>query len=325
MRRPNVLATILFAAVVMLVSSTAAVAPLALAMQIASYPALAQSTPADRFDVLGVKINMPLIDARKLLGSALAQPVTEECDSITAYQGGPTLRTRCVLHDGRPTVDRAPNMVSAVVIGEEGPGWFHMTEQVDLDLTGENGNEKVIFVSRGKRFPKGQEATIDKVVEGLKQKYGETTTSETRNQYGVLMKWYFDPQGQLIPGQTPHWRFECDAATKANNIDGSEPSSFGTALAHPTPREVIAPSTYIYLLAFSRAKPDAEQFQGCGFSIVAEVSATQNPQIASSFRIMMVDQSVFYDALVNRETYFNVALQAKQNSDAKKAKGDVKY
>src|SRR5580704_15030735 len=86
-------------------SSIAAFALLALGVTAVFCPAFAQSMPVDRFDVLGVKINTNLVDARRLLDLALAQPVTETCDSVAAYKDGPTLRTRCLLHDGRPTVE----------------------------------------------------------------------------------------------------------------------------------------------------------------------------------------------------------------------------
>jgi hypothetical protein len=288
--------------------SGAAVALLALGLSATSCPAFAQSTPVDRFDVLGVKINMPLVDARKALGSALAQPVTETCDSVAAYKDGPALRTRCLLHDGRPTVDQAPNTVTQMMTGGGGQGWFHMTEKVDLDLSGTNGAERVVFVSRGKAFPKGQEPTIDKVVEGLKQKYGETTSTEVRNQYGTLMTWIYDLQGQLIiREQTPRWLYQCDISSKANDMSAGQPgsTSWTTFNAPPTLKDVA---------------------QGCGFAVVAEVNSIYgNPQIAGSFTTMMVDQTALYNALVGRDKYLKAALQAKQDNDAKNAKGDVKY
>jgi hypothetical protein len=37
------------------------------------------------------------------------------------------------------------------------------------------------------------------------------------------------------------------------------------------------------------------------------------------------DQPVLFDALVERDKYFRAAIKAKQDSDAQKAKGEVKY
>jgi hypothetical protein len=279
----------------------AAVALLALGVPAASRPAFAQSTPTDRFDVLGVKMNMPLVDARKILGAALPQPITEACDSVAAYKDGPTLRTRCVLHDGRPTVEATPNTVTQMMTGGGGQGWFHMTEQVDLDLSGANENEKVVFISRGMKFPKGQESTVDKVVAGLKQKYGETTSSETQSDNGVLIKWIYDQQGQLLVEHTPLWRYDCDISGRVGGLDS------GNTISTPTVNwEGIA--------------------KGCGFAVVARVNSIYtNPQIAVAFIIVLTDQAVLFDALVERDKYLKAAFKAKQDSDAQKAKGEVKF
>lgn len=286
--------------------SIAAVALLALGVPAVFCPAFGQSMPVDRFDVLGIKINTTLVDARKLLDSALAPPVTETCDSVAAYKDGPTLRTRCLLHDGRPTVEQTPNTVTQMMTGGGGQGWFHMTEQVELDVAGINGSEKVVSVSRGKKFPKGQEVPLDKVVEGLKQKYGEATSYEVQSQYGVLMKWIYDQQGRLIKDKTPLWRYECDISSKVSGIDilGPGPGA-GNGLDPATINDVV---------------------QGCGFAVIAEVGAMyNNPQIAGAFKVLMVDQAVLYDALGQRNTYLKAAVKAKQDNDVKNAKGNVKY
>jgi hypothetical protein len=72
---------------------------------------------------------------------------------------------------------------------------------------------------------------------------------------------------------------------------------------------------------------DWQYYRDCGSFIVAEVDSIYgNPQIAGSFRIVMGgDQPVLFDALVERDKYFRAAIKAKQDSDAQKAKGEVKY
>ena len=281
--------------------SVVAVALLVLGALTALRPAFAQSMPVDRYDVLGVKINMPLVEARQLLGSALAQHVTEACDSMAAYKDGPTLLTHCLLHDGRPMVDPNP----AYHFGGAAPQqWFHRTEDVDLDLSGTNGSEKVVFVSRAKNFPKGQELTMDKVVDGLRQKYGETTSSEEKAQGGTVMKWIYDSKGQLMTKDSPLW-YRCSGF-----------NSFVAGVANP----------YTPFYRVASLSIDWQLSKACGFSLTAEVNSINgNPQIAGSFKITMGDQAALYDALAERDRYLKAALKAKQDSDAKKANGDVKY
>ncbi|MGA2076333.1 MAG: choice-of-anchor tandem repeat GloVer-containing protein [Terriglobia bacterium] len=268
-----------------------------------SHPAIAQATPLDRFDVLGVKINMPLVAARKVLGAALPQPVTETCNSMAAYKDGPALLTHCLLHDGRPMVD--PNPAYHFGGGAAPQQWFHRTEDVDLDLAGTNGSEQVVCVSRGMKFPKGQEATFDKVVAGLKQKYGETSSSEEGGQGKVVMKWIYDQRGRLITRDSALWN-RCGGMNSL--VDGSNGGY--------VPFERLAGPTV-----------DWQYYRDCGSFIVAEVDSIYgNPQIAGSFRIVMGgDQPVLFDALVERDKYFRAAIKAKQDSDAQKAKGEVKY
>jgi len=284
----------------------AAAALLALGVPVASRPAIAQSMPVDRFDVLGVKISMPLVDARKVLGAALPQPVTETCNAMAAYKDGPNLLTHCLLHDGRPTVDSTQVYHFGGNTGGAGPQqWFHRTEDVDLDLSGTNGSEKVVYVSRGVKFPKGQEATFDKVITGLKQKYGETSSSDEKSQGKLVLKWIHDQQGRLITPDSPLWS-RCGGMNSL--VDGSNAAWLPfDALAAPT--------------------VDWQYYQNCGFFIVAEVNSIYgNPQIAGSFKIVLGgDQPVLFNALVERDKYFKAAQQAKQDSDAQKAKGEVKF
>lgn len=180
---------------------------------------------------------------------------------------------------------------------------------MDLGLSGTNGSEKVVYVSRGKKFPKGQEATVDTVVNGLKQKYGETSSAEEKGPGKIVgssgyveMKWFYDQRGRLIAHDSPLWN-RCSAM----------PSLVGGLVP---PFDTLAPPNAAW-----------QYYQDCGSFIIAEVDSIYgNPQIAGSFRIMMCgDQTVLYDASVERDKYLKAALKAKQDSDAQKAKGNVKF
>jgi hypothetical protein len=281
-----------------------------------SHPASAQGKAAEYFDVLGIKLGMPIGEAQKILMEVYKDQYNEQFTTIHSANpvyadngppGSPSLRSRYRANNGTLVVvsknpdtlgammDRARQYDSGQLDRDEVSGeikrWQNLTDKIVLDLRGTTNAETVAVISRGTVFPQGHEPTLASLSADLKTKYGVDPSRESPDHFELV--WYYDTRNRLIKEGTPNWRNDCVNLTGLpQDLSRSDP-------ALPT-----------------GARED------CGFFIRAAMRADPaNPALVSYLNVNVVDNGLLFSTLKGREEYFaaiKADQQKKQIEDAQK-------
>ncbi|MGA0545268.1 hypothetical protein ACO2Q1_08340 [Brevundimonas sp. VNH65] len=142
------------------------------------------------------------------------------------------------------------------------------------------GQERVISASRRERYADGANPTMANVVAALTGKYGAPTADDDQGRRRVL-KWAYDPSGRRILETSPYF-FSCSAP--ANPDSGSN----------------LSPK--------------------CGVVVQAElVAGNDNPDLAESLSVGVIDQAGGYRLLSEVEQAFANQDQARRAAEVERA------
>lgn len=131
---------------------------------------------------------------------------------------------------------------------------------------GAPGEERVQHVAREEAYEEGRQPTVDSIVNALIAKYGPVTQRSQQSNGDHSLDWANDPFGRRITETSPLYN-QC--------------------------------STVAHLGAAMRFSPD------CGIAVAARVASVRdNPALASSLTVVVVDQAGTYDALQKTEQWF---------------------
>lgn len=244
-------------------------------------PPRADGRPVD--DLRGLRLGVPLETAIRF-GQC---PKGEQADSVMLEGDGPTLR--------RDQAGLKIRSFVRIATGTHKPRWGATDvlnydprtklETVDaqwsLYADGMPGQEKVYALWLVQPFAQGEQPTIASQVAALEGKYGKPSLTGDRGE----LFWLYGPDGKRLPEFDREKLRQC-----SNGI-----AIYGTQM---------------------NWRPD------CGLTIAAQVdTAYDNPQLAQSVQVAMIDAAAYYDYEVNRFPAERDALRAGQAGQANANKG----
>ena len=244
-------------------------------------PARATDAPVD--DLRGLRLGVTLATAIRFAQC----PKGEQADSVMLEDDGPTLRRDQAGLDIRSFV--------RIATGQHKQRWG-ATDVLDFDprnrletvdaqwslyADGMPGQEKVYAMWLAQPFAQGSQPTRASQLAALEGKYGKPSLTGDRGE----MFWLYGPDGRRLP------EFDREKLRECSN---------GIAIYGPQ----------------MNWRPD------CGLTIVAQVDAAyDNPQLAQSVQVAMIDAAAYYDYEVNRFPKERDALRAGQAGQAGANKG----
>lgn len=167
---------------------------------------------------------------------------------------------------------------------DEDPSFSRVDETVVLHLAGTPGQEKVIAVTRELNYPDGEEVAAETLGKDLIAKFGAEPDTSASFASSARLRWVFDGQGRRMSAANP------DLASCANAV--------GSGSGGPS-----------------------QLREGCRLTVNAWVDVkSDNPQLARSFGMILVDQQAALDAIGMAKDAIDGARGKAQQQETERAR-----
>jgi hypothetical protein len=277
----------------------------------------ANSAETNRPDCVGIRLGMPITEARERLRSYAPTLEIQTVESQIPELGEkPVPETLLVVRRPPPrtegtNLNAAGRLVPSPVMDSEPIE----TLQAALTLP---PNEPVVWkVVRSLRFEPGREQAKSALLDALREKYGkESLTLDTRRDR-VSRFWVLRPDGSLVDGQGAQ---ECSTFCQSAFL-GSSP--LDDALVRGVSKEflnrlrsIVSRST---IGSAQTALPDPHHCNSMTY-IVAELSLGANPELVTQMRVALIDAPLHQRATEATEAVVQKANATRAKQETDKAK-----
>lgn len=250
-----------------------------------AFPTRSAGAPVD--DILDMRQGATLSDAMLFLKCRAGAHFifTEESRGIIKDTHGQKFRQVVTATDGVPRT-RPYDYAKAMMSGEKGtPQFDFVTEKVMFWSLGLQGKEIVWGIWRSQFFQPGEQPAVGQLAEQLSAKYGQPNFVQQESRFARLA-WVYDPSGVILPQSINALR-RCDI----------------------------------------NAQTDGEHVVrgDCGLTVEAYVAKANNPLLADSVSVAVIDQNIYLDATKDFEQVLATAQAQQQSSEAGKAKPVTKF
>jgi hypothetical protein len=250
-----------------------------------AFPTRLAGAPVD--DILDMRQGATLSDAMLFLRcrSGAHFVFTEENRGIIQDPHGQKFRQVVTATDGVARA-RPYDYAKAMMTGEKGtPQFDFVTEKVMFWSLGLQDKEIVWGIWRSQFFKPGEQPAAGQLAEQLSAKYGQPNFMQQESRF-ARFAWVYDRSGVKLP-QSINALGRCDI----------------------------------------NAQTDGEHVVrgDCGLTVEAYVAKANNPLLADSVSVAVIDQNIYLDATKDFEQVLATAQAQQQSSEASKAKPATKF